>query len=251
MGCNSNTVESIEDSLVGVWKTTVGNGNLEAEIEFQKSGDEYIGEYNLYDYSESKWCTNKFKLKSIDNFTLTLLLSTGEIEQMSFAVSKDTLYLSGIAFVNSEKSIATTRTDTYIKNGVITPIINDVFFGMSEIEFNNSEFRKKCSNSTSGFNLPKNFYDWYPSEYSGFNWGSEHFYNDSLCSLNLYFSYNAKLSSAQVILMNIIDEYSSQFGAYSQSEGVYTWQSGNIEITLESLVYDAGLSYYHIRYSLQ
>ena len=38
---------------------------------------------------------------------------------MSFAVSKDTLYLSGIAFVNSEKSIRTTRTDTYIKNGVI------------------------------------------------------------------------------------------------------------------------------------
>lgn len=250
IGCKSNTVESIEDSLVGVWRTSVDN-NLEAEIEFQKSGDEYIGEYNLYDYGNGEWGTNKFKLKSIDNFTLTLLLSTGEIEQMSFAASQDTLYLSGIAFVNSEKNVATARTDTYIKEGVITPIICDVFLGMTEVEFDRSDFKNNCSDSFSGFNLPKDFYHWYPSDYSGLNWGNVNYFDGHLTNLSLYFAYNAKLSSAKTILTNIIEEYSLQFGDYSKLDGIYVWQSGNLEVTLEALEYDVGLSYYHVKYSLK
>ena len=244
-GCTSKKQESLEESLLGEWKAQSIDGKVEADIQFEFSEGEYIGKYNLYDYTNNKWATNDFKLKSIDNFTLTLLLDTGKIEQLSFAVSKDTLFLSGIAYKNTTKNISTDRKDTYIKDGVITPILDDVFLGMTEAEFNKTDFRKSCRTGITGFDLPDNFYKWYP-ENTGKNWASSYFSSDKLTSLVLYLDNGFDDKTAKFIVEHVVDECTSKYGEYTLSYGKYKWKTGNIYVTFDTTTED----WYRLEYSL-
>lgn len=247
VGCSSKKPETIEESLLGEWKAQSIDGQVEADIQFVFSGGEYIGKYNLYDYTSNKWATNNFKLKSVDNFTLTLLLDTGEIEQLSFAVSKDTLFLSGIAYTNATKSIPTDRKDTYVKDGIITPILDDVFLGMTEAEFNRTDFRKSCTTKMSGFDLPDNFYKWYPED-TGTSWANSYFPSGKLTALVLYLDYGFDEKTSTFIAEHIIDEYTSKYGTYTLSNGKYGWATGNIYITFDTTTeywYTLEYSLYH------
>lgn len=247
IGCSLKRPETIEESLLGKWEVQSIDGQIEADIQFEFSNGEYIGKYSLYDYANNKWATNNFKLKSVDNFTLTLLLDTGEIEQLSFAVSKDTIFLSGIAYTNPTKNVPTDRKDTYVKDGIITPIIADVFLGMTEIEFNKTDFRKSCTTNTTGFDLPDNFYKWYPEDV-GTSWANVYFSNDKLTSLVLYLDQGFDEKTSAFIAEHIIDECTSKYGIYTLTNGKYEWATGNIYITFDTTTeywYQLEYSLYH------
>lgn len=240
--------ETIEDSLIGVWKTGIIEGIAEADIKFECVNDKYIGEYNIYDYTTNEWSRQNFELKSVENFTMTLLLATGKIEQHSFAVSKNTLYFAGFEFLNSEKNVVSNRTDTYIKDGVISPIIDDVFLGMTKEEFEKTDFIKECSKAITGYDLPDNYFEWYPSENLS-NWVNGYYGLSDNClnSLIFYFNYDLMEEGSTYIVSKLIDEYSSRFGDYAESSGRYTWVSGNLEIVLNTNTEH----YYQVEYSLK
>lgn len=250
-GCADSTNQASApdwEQLVGVWKAADDGDQAGAEIRFEKSGEKCIGEYRLYDASSAQWINNAFELISIENYTITLQLSDGTTEQRSFAASKDTVYLSGTALVNAEKNIENTYAHSYVLDGVVTPIIGDVFLGMTKAEFENSLFGKSCTLDGNYFRLPQDYYDWYPAEYTDECWGALTIPGDRLEALHLTFAYEAEQSCGDTILNGLLEDYSAQFGAYEYSDDTYTWKSGNLTIAMNVRKSEAVMATFEIFY---
>ena len=248
-GCNQST----ESALVGKWTCSTYDSDNEATIVFEKGEDGLIGEITLIDEDNDEWSKNSFQVESIENFTIKLLLDNGKIEKSSFAISKDTLIIFGSEFKNSDKNIKIERDDTYIIDGVIMPVIEDVFFGMTSTEFKNTDFyNDNCSSYSSEYlDLP----DWFYPSVDGFvsyNFDEE---SGKLNSLEFFFDKDTD-TKTEKLKNNIIDAYSSQFGNYTTREWgtqdytEYTWTSGNMLIEFCDQTREDGNIAYTLCYKL-
>ena len=227
-----------KNSLVGEWSSNHSDGSS-ATIIFEEGTEGLTGEISIVDTESSKWIKKTFTVNAMDekNFTMTLLMDDGTVEKTFYVASKDTLYIFGIEFTNPKKNVKTTRTDTYVVDGEITPIISDVFFGMNLTHIKNSYFGKQycSSNAANQFNAKV----WGISSAEGIG----EFLFDTTGKMNcvrLRISDPNDSSKSEVLKSEIIEMNNKKYGNYktracndyhAHNED-YVWTSGNMLIIL-------------------
>lgn len=247
--CNKDDVTpkeiSIEDALVGKWTAKANQNKNEAVVVFERdevNKDKLIGNMSFYDFENKKWEGYDFTVKEIKEFIIILLLDNGNIETSSFAVSKDTLIIFNAEFKNKDKNIPVTRDDTYLKDGVIMPIVSDVFLGMTEEEFEMTEFFDKYQETGKTKMTFCKLPEWFVPKVNGFT--SIYFnHEEILSSLTFCFwYYSDDLERMESVKKNLINSCNSLYGTsqnYSTNSEVYgemdvlVWVSGNMYISIE------------------
>lgn len=222
--------------LVGEWVYEAQSGDSSVIITFEETDDKLTGVKKVLDVKNGSWVSNTFEVQSIEGFFITLLLDNGTLEKSSFSVSKDTLYLSGNEFKNESKYVPINRFDTYIADGVIKPVIDDVYFGMSESELKSTTFYKEKVTSESNRGDRVLYVT---------GWGNPlvtcSFYydlddNGHLCHIKMVFgSYFHELAKEQSkkLMGNLIKVYNNQHGTCTSDGSLYQWQTGNMIIDLD------------------
>ncbi len=137
-----NRERDIEYNLLGVWVSE--NDEVKSKIIFEEDGNVLEGTWSFYDYINGKKEIIDFEVENIEDFTMEIATEDGDIIFIPFSVSKDTLYFDGIEHKNSDKNIRISKEmekynsyRTYVRNGVITPVGQGLFLGMSMDEVEN------------------------------------------------------------------------------------------------------------------
>ena len=223
-----------KNSLVGEWSSNHSDGSS-ATIIFEEGTEGLTGEISIVDTESSKWIKKTFTVNAMDekNFTMTLLMDDGTVEKTFYVASKDTLYIFGIEFTNPKKNVKTTRTDTYVVDGKITPIIGDVYIGMTREQVKKTNFYKSNINSYGDCEVT--------------NWPVQDAYGT--CTF-LYNDADRLEGMEYCINFENMPEYDESFGNKSPryikasemndklygaktSDSPATWMFGNLKITLE------------------
>lgn len=219
---------TIEEYLLGEWRVEVDDG--ESTLTFEENDDGKItAEWCVYDYANKEWDEHHFTVKEIEDYIMTILTDDGQIQFIPFAISKDTLVFANIEYKNEEKDIPIPDSKyTYIVDGIIKPVTNGCYMGMSKddiektvapLEVSHSKPESYCMLPVDGENEIK------MSFYFDDNYGLEeiHYWLEDYYSEKDY----------------IISKLSDMYGDYEKSKWSgfdnyyrYTWCSGNLVIDL-------------------
>jgi len=240
-----NRERSVEYNLLGEW--IAETDEIKSKVVFEGNENDLEGTWSIYDYENGKKEVIDFEVEDIENYTMEIVTKDGDIMFVPFAVSKDTLYFNDIEHKNPDKNVKIPKgTITYIEDGIIKPVVNSLFIGMSKEEV------EKVIRPTE---LEKEEYN-----------GHIHYYYyeipDTDLSCRLEFSDKEVLEKIEVYtnekesLNDIIEILSNSYGNYERTENklyegcnycTYEWKSNNMIIELE---YQVESDYYWITYKL-
>ena len=170
----------------------------------------------------------------------------GDIIFIPFAVSNDTLYFDGIEHKNPDKNIKIPKEieknstyKTYVRNGVITPVGQGLFLGMSKEEVENVIKPAVLQDGTA----------YYRYEIPGTDISCHlDFFKGELHSIEIYVEDMDTLDEAIDYLSNLYGDYTTEKWSTNQDYIKYEWVSYNLDININ---YDTKSNkYYWISYQL-
>ena len=137
-----NRERSVEHNLLGEW--IAETDEIKSKVVFEGNENDLEGTWSIYDYGNGKKEVIDFEVEDIENYTMEIVTEDGDIMFVPFAVSKDTLYFNNIKHKNPDKNVKIPkkmkkydRYKTYVSNGVITPVGQGLFIGMTMDEVEN------------------------------------------------------------------------------------------------------------------
>ena len=245
LGCVScSKTESIEEGLLGEWKSTSEKG--EAFVEFYVKDESCCGRATFFDYSKNEWGTSEFIIKEINSFIMTILTPDGKIEYITFAASKDTLVFDNVIYTQSGKNIQIPEgIETYIVDGKIMPVMDGLFFGMSKEEVEIAVQPKTLTQRFSNEYFYPVDEDDYPVKVITLQFNNSGY----LDTIELFLdntNYNSVKNTAIDACSDIYGEYTKTEWSTQKDYYDYKWFSGNMIIELT----DANGEYLQLSYML-
>ena len=218
-----------KNDLVGEWSLKYTDGSSATIIFEEAEKGKLTGERSIIDVESGKWIKETFEVASIDELTstMTLLIEDGTVEQTFYAASKDKLLIFGTVFTNPKKNIEPLHIGTYVLDGEITPLIGDVYIGMTREEVKKTDFYKNNSTFSDEFEVT----NWPVQDAYG---TGQFLYDDADKLLGIKFRIHFADATAVGDVRFKAEEMNNKLYGAKISDSPYTWTSGNLKVTQEA-----------------